>query len=177
VNAVAPLLVRTARPDDAPEVAALLVELGYPENGVEQVRRRLTVWIEEDASFALVGERERHIVGAVAVTAIPYLERDGRFGRIVALVVAAGVIAVWLAQRARAGSPRRLAATALGLSIAAAATYVAFWSGWPHVFGAVAVVLAIEYRRRVGSFAPTTIIALSLGAIALVAAAITCVFG
>jgi hypothetical protein len=101
----------------------------------------------------------------------------GEIALYVGLVVAAGVIAVWLAQRARAGSPRRLAATALGLSIAAAATYVAFWSGWPHVFGAVAVVLAIEYRRRVGSFAPTTIIALSLGAIALVAAAITCVFG
>jgi hypothetical protein len=93
------------------------------------------------------------------------------------IVVAAGVIAVWLGLRARAGSPRRLAATALGLSIAAAATYVAFWSGWPHVFGAVAVVLAIEHRRRVGSFSATTVIALVLGALALIAAAITCVLG
>ena len=101
----------------------------------------------------------------------------GEIALYVGLVVAAGVIAVWLGQRALAGSPRRLEATALGLSIAAAATYVGFWSGWPHVFGAVAVVLALEHRRRVGSFAPATVIALSLGALALVAAAITCVFG
>ncbi|TDO29996.1 hypothetical protein EV643_1425 [Kribbella sp. VKM Ac-2527] len=93
------------------------------------------------------------------------------------IVVAAGVIAVWLGLRARAGSPRRLATTALGLGIAAAATYIAFWSGWPHVFGAVAVVLASEHRRRVGSFSATTAIALGLGALALVAAAITCVLG
>jgi hypothetical protein len=101
----------------------------------------------------------------------------GEIALYVGIVVAAGVVAVWLGMRARAGSPTRLAATALGLSIAAAATYIAFWSGWPHVFGAVAVVLAMEHRRRVGSFAPSTIIALSLGALALVAAAITCLFG
>ncbi len=95
----------------------------------------------------------------------------------VGLVVAAGVIAVWLGMRARAGSPKRLATTSLGLAIAAAVTYVAFWSGWPHVFGAVAIVLAVEHRRRVGSFSATTGIALGLGAIALVSAAITCVLG
>jgi hypothetical protein len=101
----------------------------------------------------------------------------GEIALYVGIVVAAGVIAVWLGLRARAGSLRRLQTTALGLSIAAAASYVAFWSGWPHVFGAVAVVLAIEHRRRVGSFAPATVIALGLGALALVAAAITCVLG
>lgn len=95
----------------------------------------------------------------------------------VALVVAAGVIAVWLGTRARAGSPKRLAMTSLGLAIAAAVTFVAFWSGWPQVFGAVAVVLAVEHRRRVGSFAATTGIALGLGAIALVSAATACVLG
>ena len=72
----------------------------------------------------------------------------------VGIVVVAILIAVWLGLRARAGSPGRLSATALGLAIASAATYIAFWSGWPHVFGAVAVVLAVEYRRRVGSFPP-----------------------
>lgn len=95
----------------------------------------------------------------------------------VALVVAAGVIAVWLGTRARAGSPKRLAITSLGLAIAAAVTFVAFWSGWPQVFGAVAVVLAVEHRRRVGSFAATTGIAVGLGTIALVSAAVTCVLG
>src|SRR5215216_631794 len=48
----------------------------------------------------------------------------GEIALYVGIVVAAGVIAVWLGMRARAGSPRRLAGTALGLSIAAAASYI-----------------------------------------------------
>jgi hypothetical protein len=95
----------------------------------------------------------------------------------VGLVVVAIAIAVWLGLRARAGSPRRLSATALGLAIASAATYVGFWSGWPHVFGAVAVVLAVEHRRRVGSFSAATLTALVLGAIAFIASAVTCLLG
>ena len=95
----------------------------------------------------------------------------------VGVVLAAGLIATWLGLRARAGSPSRLSATALGLAIASAATFVAFWSGWPHVFGAVAVVLAVEHRRRVGSFSAATLTALILGTIAFIAAAVTCVLG
>jgi hypothetical protein len=95
----------------------------------------------------------------------------------VGLVVAAILIAAWLGLRARAGSPRRLSATALGLAIASAVTWIAFWSGWPHVFGAVAVVLAVEHRRRVGSFSAATLTALVHGAIAFIAAAITCLLG
>jgi hypothetical protein len=95
----------------------------------------------------------------------------------VGLVLAASLIAIWLGLRARAGSPRRLSATALGLAIASAATFVAFWSGWPHVFGAVAVVLAVEHRRRVGSFSAATLTALVLGATAFIASAVTCVLG
>jgi hypothetical protein len=95
----------------------------------------------------------------------------------VGLVVAAIAITSWLGLRARAGSPSRLSATALGLAIASAALYVGFWSGWPHVFGAVAVELAIEHRRRVGSFSAATLTALGLGAIAFIASAVTCVLG
>jgi len=93
------------------------------------------------------------------------------------LVGAAALVAVWLGLRARAGSPRRLSGTALGLAIAAAVTFVAFWSGWPHVFGAVDVVLAIEHRRRVGSWSGTTLAALLLAATTLVVAAVSCVIG
>jgi hypothetical protein len=95
----------------------------------------------------------------------------------VGLVVAAIAIAGWLGLRARAGSPSWLSATALGLGIASAAMYVGFWSGWPHVFGAVAVVLAVEYRRRVGSFSAATLTALVLGGIVFIASAVTCVLG
>ncbi|GAA1643074.1 hypothetical protein GCM10009744_36590 [Kribbella alba] len=99
------------------------------------------------------------------------------FALYVALVLVASVIAVWLGLRARAGSPSRLSGTALGLAIGSAATFVAFWSGWPQVFGAVAVVLAIEHRRRIGSFSGATLTALILGAIAFIAAAITSLLG
>jgi hypothetical protein len=101
----------------------------------------------------------------------------GEIALYVGVVGIAILIAVWLGLRARAGSPGRLSATALGLGVAAAVTFVAFWSGWPHVFSAVAVALAVEHRRRVGSFSATTLAAFILGAIAFIAAAITCVLG
>lgn len=82
--------VRQARPDDAPELTGLLVQLGYPDNDVERVRRRLATWTEDTSSRALVAEHEGRLVGAIAVTAVPFFERDGKWARIVALVVADG---------------------------------------------------------------------------------------
>jgi predicted N-acetyltransferase YhbS len=79
--------VRYAQPEDAAEVAALLTELGYPDNSFADVQRRLAQWADETTSRALVAERGRQLLGIVAVTAIPYLERQGRWARIVALVV------------------------------------------------------------------------------------------
>lgn len=66
-------------------------------------------------------------------------------------LLGAGILAVWLGTRALAASPERVAGTALGLVIASVVTYVGFWSGWPHIFSAVGIALALEYRRRVGS--------------------------
>ena len=79
--------VRPAEPGDAALVAALLAELGYPDNQTEEVRRRLAMWEHETAGRALVAERDGQVVGVISVTAIPYLEREGCWGRIVALVV------------------------------------------------------------------------------------------
>jgi hypothetical protein len=93
------------------------------------------------------------------------------------LVLAAGALAVWLGVRARAGAPRRVSGTALGLAIASASTFVAFWSGWPHVFAAVAIALALEYRRRVGSFSGPAAIALVLGIISFAATSYICLVG
>ena len=93
------------------------------------------------------------------------------------LVLVAAALAVWLGGRARAGTPPRLSGTALGLSLAAAVTFVGFWSGWPHVFAAVGMALAVEYRRRVGSFSGPTATALVVGAIAFLAASGLCLFG
>lgn len=87
MNTRAGCSVRRAQPGDAAQVAALLAELGYRDNRAEEVRRRLAMWERETAGLALVAERQGQVAGIIAVTAIPYLEREGRWGRIVVLVV------------------------------------------------------------------------------------------
>lgn len=86
-------------------------------------------------------------------------------------------IAVWACRQAWRGQPSRLALTALILAVVAAVTIPAFWAGWSNVFGAVAVGLALEHRRRVGSLSPATGTAFILGSVAFTAAAVTCVLG
>jgi hypothetical protein len=86
-------------------------------------------------------------------------------------------IAVWAGRRAWSGQPARLARTALILAVVAAVTIPAFWTGWPNVFGAVAVGLALESRRRVGSLGAAAGTALILGSVAFVAGTVACALG
>ena len=86
-------------------------------------------------------------------------------------------LAAWLGRQALAGTSQRLARTALGLGGAAAATVIVFWTGWPLVLGAVATVLGLEHRRRLGSFAPAAVAAITLGSLALLVSAWICVTG
>lgn len=95
----------------------------------------------------------------------------------VGLAAAGAAVAVAVGMWAWRGGPPRLAKAALGLALAAAGTFVAFWSGWPIIFGAVAMGLAAEHRRRVGSSSGITIAATVLGALAFAAAAYLCVVG
>lgn len=93
------------------------------------------------------------------------------------MVVAAVVVAGWLGVRATRGTPDRLARYALGLALGSALTFVAFWSGWPQVLAAVAVVTALEHRRRIGGFGGRTLTAVAIGALALAASLVLCVIG
>jgi hypothetical protein len=86
-------------------------------------------------------------------------------------------ITVWAGRRAWLGRSSRLARTALVFAVIAAVTVLAFWAGWSNVFGAAAVGLALEYRRRIGSLDATSGIALALGALAFVAGTVICVLG
>src|SRR5690606_41029299 len=81
-----PLAIRTAKPYDADAIARLLTQLGYASGGTE-VGRRLAYWSGDPLSRVLVAERDGAVVGCVAVHAIPYLERTGRWARITSLVV------------------------------------------------------------------------------------------
>jgi GNAT superfamily N-acetyltransferase len=85
------MTIRPAVPGDAAPITALLAELGHPENTIDSVRDRLEAWSAESRSRVLVAEQDGVVAGVVAVSAIPFLERDGWWGRVVALVTAESV--------------------------------------------------------------------------------------
>ena len=87
-------------------------------------------------------------------------------------------IAVWAGRHVWRNQPSLVARTALILAVVAAVTVpLLFWAGWPCIFGAVAIGLALEGRRRVGSLGTTAVIAVLLGAAAFVAGTVTCLLG
>jgi GNAT superfamily N-acetyltransferase len=85
------MTIRPAVPDDAASIVALLAELGYPDNPVESVHKRLEAWDTEPRGKVLVAEQDGMVVGVVAVSAIPFLERDAWWARVVALVTTESV--------------------------------------------------------------------------------------
>jgi len=84
-----PLVIRPAVEADAPGIAGLLTELGYPADARE-VTERLAYWLPDQASRVLLAELDGKITGCISLHAIPYLERKGRWMRIESLVVEAG---------------------------------------------------------------------------------------
>lgn len=81
--------VRPVRLSDAPRVAALLTELGYPHDATA-ARARISAWQAESDGTVLVAEDGGVAAGLIAVHRIPYFERGGAFARIVALSVDPG---------------------------------------------------------------------------------------
>jgi len=80
--------IRPARSADAPAVGELLNQLGYPQDGRESTAARMRAWLDDAASASFVAEVQGEIRGVIAVHLCPFFERDGAWGRIVALVVA-----------------------------------------------------------------------------------------
>lgn len=78
--------IREAVAGDAANVASLLVELGYPGTSEQAARSRLETWAAEQFGTVLVAERGNEVVGVLALSSAPFLEREGRWGRVVALV-------------------------------------------------------------------------------------------
>jgi GNAT superfamily N-acetyltransferase len=81
--------IRSAQLADAPRIAELLTELGYPADS-ETVRERLAYWLPDQASRVLVADLDGRVAGCISLHAIPYLEHTGRWLRIESLVVEAG---------------------------------------------------------------------------------------
>jgi RimJ/RimL family protein N-acetyltransferase len=80
--------VRPAGAGDRAPVTRLLAELGYPQDEAE-VGAQLAAWSADPASAVLVAARGGVLGGLIAVARVPYFERPGAFGRILALHVGA----------------------------------------------------------------------------------------
>jgi ribosomal protein S18 acetylase RimI-like enzyme len=79
---------RPASASDAPAIAALFTDEGFPA-GPSDIRERLTHFGSPD-SRVIVAEHEGALLGFIAVHAMPRFEHDDRILRILALVVDAG---------------------------------------------------------------------------------------
>jgi GNAT superfamily N-acetyltransferase len=93
--------VRPARFADAPALARLLTELGYPQDA-EQARAQLATWAGDPRGTVLVADSDGSPAGFVAAYAIRRMDRPDSFARVVALAVDPG--------RQRSGLGRRLLA-------------------------------------------------------------------
>jgi GNAT superfamily N-acetyltransferase len=82
-----PCQIRPARNADAPAAAGLLHQLGYLQDGAAATAARIDAWAEDPSGAVYVAQVAGDLVGIVAVHVCPYFERDGSWGRIVALVV------------------------------------------------------------------------------------------
>jgi GNAT superfamily N-acetyltransferase len=99
------VLVRRARFADAPALARLLTELGYPQDS-EQAHAQLAAWAGDPRGTVLVAESDGSPAGFVAAYATRHMERPGSFARVVALAVDPA--------RQRSGLGRRLLAAVEG---------------------------------------------------------------
>jgi hypothetical protein len=86
-------------------------------------------------------------------------------------------IVVWAGRRACSGPTARLTRTALVLGVVGVLSVPAFWAGWPNVFGAVALGLALESRQRLGSLGPMAGIAAALGTLGFITGTVICLLG
>jgi GNAT superfamily N-acetyltransferase len=106
------IALRPATVADAPRIAALFTEEGYPA-GASAVESRLARFEGPD-STVIVADHDGEILGFIALHVVPRFEHDDAFVRIVALVVDStvrerGVGRVLMAEAERIGRDRAAA--------------------------------------------------------------------
>jgi len=80
------MLIRDCRPQDGPDIAPLLTQLGYPTSP-DQATQRVHEWDARADLHLLVADVDQTVAGLAAVCVIPLIHRDQALARLVALVV------------------------------------------------------------------------------------------
>ncbi len=79
-------LIRPAKKSDAPALAQLLAELGYPAS-TQEVIGRFNQLSNQNSDCILVAQVKNEVVGLAALHVIPLIHLDGAMGRMTALIV------------------------------------------------------------------------------------------
>jgi GNAT superfamily N-acetyltransferase len=79
--------MRAALPDDSPQLAALMGELGYPTTR-EFIQEKLAQLSSTPGTEIFVADYDGKVIGLLSFSILPLLHLDGGLGRITALVVA-----------------------------------------------------------------------------------------
>ncbi len=80
------IYVRAAESGDASDIGRLITELGYPTSGTE-MEARLAILLPHPDHITNVALTDDRIVGVVGAGIAHYYEKNGRYARILALVV------------------------------------------------------------------------------------------
>jgi GNAT superfamily N-acetyltransferase len=80
------MTIRTARPSDAPALAELMAQLGYPTSE-DQMARRLRAIADEKHFVTFVAVENGDVVGMAGASVAPFYEKDGLCCRLLALAV------------------------------------------------------------------------------------------
>jgi GNAT superfamily N-acetyltransferase len=78
--------IRSACLKDSLEIAGLMSQLGYPTSSDEMKERLAAILLNSDFK-TFVAKYQTEIVGVIGVGVFHYYERNGKYGRLLALVV------------------------------------------------------------------------------------------
>lgn len=78
--------IRNACLNDSSAIARLMLQLGYPTSWDEMKERLRAILLDSDY-VAVVAECQTEVVGIIGVGVFRYYEKNGTYGRLLALVV------------------------------------------------------------------------------------------
>ena len=78
--------IRSVCLDDSSAIACLMSQLGYPTSS-DEMKERLAAILPDSDYMTFVAEYEEEVVGVIGVGVNRYYEKNGTYGRLLALVV------------------------------------------------------------------------------------------